>query len=75
MTNKATLTDILKIQLEQLTEWSEVLNTEAYLLLLKKAMKENAKGYSDPYHVWRGTDMSNFIANLYRNDKGVLVSR
>lgn len=57
-----TLADAFNIQSEQLAEWETKLNFSCYVALLDKAEEAN-KNVTDPYHVFRGTDMSNFIAN------------
>lgn len=54
------------IQLDNLAHWAKRLNTQSYLLLLTEVIKKNAKGYSTPMDVCRGSDMSNIVANLYR---------
>lgn len=61
-----TFEDAYKIQTEHLTEWSKVLNTTAYMILLEKALEENKKEMGSPYDVFRGTDISSFIQNIMR---------
>lgn len=59
-----TFQDAYKIQSQHIIEWSNVLNTDAYLALLRKVIEENAKEMESPYDVFRGSDISNFIQNL-----------
>jgi hypothetical protein len=59
-----TLQKALDIQEDDLKKWKAVLNTKSYKYLLKKVNYENLKGYSDPYNVFRGSSMSNFVQNL-----------
>jgi hypothetical protein len=59
-----TLQKALEIQQEQLLEWKAVLNAKSYNYLVKKVNYENLKGYSDPYNVFRGTSMGNFVGTL-----------
>jgi hypothetical protein len=59
-----TLQNALEIQKDDLQKWKAVLNTNSYNYLVKKANYENLKGYSDPYNVFRGSSMSNFVQNL-----------
>lgn len=59
--------DALAIQLDNLTHWAKVLNTETYLKLLNEAQKRNKKGYKSPYDVFRGCDIEVFIYQLMNN--------
>lgn len=60
-----TFIEAYNIQLKDLAEWSKLLNTEAYLLLLKEVIKRNDEGYSSPYDVCRGSSISSIIHNMY----------
>jgi hypothetical protein len=59
-----TLQKALDIQEGDLQKWKAVLNTKSYNYLVKKVNYENLKGYTDPYNVFRGSSMSNFVQNL-----------
>jgi len=59
-----TLQKAFEIQEDDLQKWKSVLNTKSYNYLVKKVNYENLKGYSDPYNVFRGSSMSNFVQNL-----------
>lgn len=54
------------LQLKDLSEWSKLLNTESYMILLDEVIKRNHEGYSSPYDVCRGSDMSNIVQNMYK---------
>lgn len=67
MSQDFTMQDAMNVQLEQITRWAKVLNTDAYLMLLKGIAKKNAKGYKSPYDVFRGNDIDMFIHNEIMN--------
>lgn len=57
-----TMNDALKVQKEQLKGWQKILKPEAFDKLQKHAEEKN-KITKDPYKVFRGTDIHNFIHN------------
>lgn len=59
-----TFMDAYAIQLRDIAEWAEKLNTDTYLLLLKEVIKRNDKGYKSPYDVCRGGSISEIIHNI-----------
>ena len=60
--NPLTMERAIEIQLQQLEEWRSKLNEECYFDLKEKANLSNQL-VTSPYGVFRGSDMSNFIAN------------
>lgn len=62
MDKQFTLKEALQVQADQLKEWKSILKPEKYKLLETYALKNN-KGKVSPYHIFRGTDISNWVAN------------
>lgn len=58
-----TMDQALEIQSSQLAEWMPKLSAPCYVSLVRKIDLSNFAGYPEPYEVFRGTDMDNFIAN------------
>lgn len=61
-----TLEEAHKIQIEHLIKWAKVLKTSVYLALLSHAIKSN-KEVTDPYKVFRGSDISCWVENYSYN--------
>lgn len=54
--------DALCIQLEQLSEWAKVLQPQVYVALLNYAVECN-KRTTEPYLVFRGSDITTWVQN------------
>lgn len=65
--HKFTMADAYNVQLCQLANWKTKLNDECYTALAMKCAEEVTKrseaGDNDPYNVYRGSSMDNFVAN------------
>jgi hypothetical protein len=59
-----TMDDALKIQMDNLKQWKKVLNQSTYIKLLDEVIILNNKGYSSPYDVCRGSDITSILQNL-----------
>lgn len=55
--------EILEIQLKHLEQWRKVLKFEAFEMLVMKCQEENKHTF-DPYKIFRGTEMDNYIHNV-----------
>lgn len=55
--------EALKIQKEHIEEWSLVLKPEIVEIVKNEAIKQNLIDTGNPFDVWRGTDISEFIMN------------
>jgi hypothetical protein len=64
---KSTLKEILAIQQSQLDKWQLRLNKKYFNALKSEIELQNSKltPDSDPYSVFRGTSMDNFISNTH----------
>lgn len=66
--------EALKIQTDQIEEWSLILKPEIIEIVKKEAEKHNLIDTGNSFDVWRGTDISQFIENyagkLYYMRKG-----
>jgi hypothetical protein len=62
-TTKFTLKEAFNIQAKDLMMWDSILNDKTSILLWKEALRRNI-GVTDPYDVFRGSDISYFIENL-----------
>ncbi len=64
---RSTLKEILTIQQEQLARWKLRLNDKYFNALKTEVEAQNSKltQDSDPYSVFRGTSMDNFISNTH----------
>lgn len=58
-----TLEVALSIQEMQLKEWETVLKPEVFAKLSAYVLKQN-EGVTNPYHVFRGTEISCVIGNM-----------
>ena len=58
-----TLEQALAVQADQLRHWKKLLKPHVYEMLKEECEKKN-KNVTDPYHIFRGTNMDNFIHNL-----------
>jgi hypothetical protein len=63
-----TLQDAKNTQMLQLLQWKKVLTQKVYFKLLRHAMKENEK-CTEPYKIFRGTDIDQWIHNYMNNTK------
>jgi hypothetical protein len=59
-----TLEDGIDVQTRQLKDWKRLLKPEVFADL-KAHCEEMNKTATDGYHVFRGIDMKNYIANYY----------
>ncbi|HEX7904837.1 MAG TPA: hypothetical protein VF487_13255 [Chitinophagaceae bacterium] len=57
-----TLKEAFAIQKDQLNDWKTILKDEIYLMLMAECQKRN-RDVIDPFEVFRGTDMDQFIYN------------
>jgi len=62
-TTKFTLKEAFNIQAKDLMMWDSILNDKTSILLWKEALRRNI-GVTDPYDVFRGSDISCFLQNL-----------
>ncbi len=67
MNGTFTMQDAYNLQINDLCLWAKRLNTETYLILLAKVIERNSKGYTTPYNVLRGNDLTNIIVNINNN--------
>jgi len=66
MKQEFTFEEAYKIQIEHISEWAVVLNTESYSRLLGKVIERNKQGYKSPSSVARGTTLDQFVADITR---------
>lgn len=66
--------EALKIQTDQIEELSFILKPEIIEILKNEAAKHNSIDTGNPFDIWRGTDIENFVMNyagkLYYLRKG-----
>jgi hypothetical protein len=60
-----TVQEGLEIQRKQLLEWKLILNRKTYSALAAECKKRNQLNLKTGSDVFRGTDMNNFVHNLY----------
>jgi hypothetical protein len=64
---KFTVIEGITVQKKQLANWKLRLNDQTYNALVDKCKEKNSQPMKSGLEVFRGTDMDNFIANLYPN--------
>jgi len=60
-----TVQEGLEVQRKQLLEWKLILNKKTWLALVDECKKRNQLNLKTGSDVFRGTDMNNFVHNLY----------
>lgn len=67
---KFTMEDAMRIQADDLANYYFILNEEAYRRLALEVKRNNDLGYTNPYHVFRGGDLSQAISNIMLDMRG-----
>jgi hypothetical protein len=65
--NTFTINDALEVQQENLRRWRTILNDRTFALLSNEAKARNIN-IKNPYDVFRGTDMDNYVHNIAINN-------
>jgi hypothetical protein len=66
-TTDFTMADAMKIQADHLAFYERALKPEVFSMLKDKVEAINANGYTNPYHVCRGTNIDNLFFNLFND--------
>jgi len=67
---KFTMEDAMHMQADHLANYYLILNEEAYRRLALEVKRNNDLGYTNPYHVFRGGDLSQAISNIMLDMRG-----
>ena len=67
---KFTMEDAMRTQADHLANYYFILNEEAYRRLALEVKRNNDLGYTNPYHVFRGGDLSQALHDIMQAMRG-----